>query len=68
MNGLYERYMLCYAALQEVPDGTGFSFLELKPTSHVRGDCEQAYVTLYVVVPNNAEINTCMQLKRELYR
>ena len=60
MNGLYERYTLCYAALKEVPGGMGFSFVELKPTWHVRGDCEQAFGTLYVVVPNSAEINTSM--------
>ena len=47
--------MLCYAALQEVPNGMVFSLAELKPTSHIRGDCEQAFGTLYVVVPNRVE-------------
>ena len=57
MNELSEHYTLCYAALQEVPGVMVFSFVELKPTSHIRGDREQAFGTLYVVVLNSAEIN-----------
>ena len=60
VNGLYKRYTLCYAALQEALNGMVFSFVELEPTSHIRSDCEQVFGTLYVVAPNSAEINTCM--------
>ena len=60
VNELYEHYTLCYAAaaLLEVPGVMVFWFVELKPTSNIRGDHEQAFRTLYVVVPNSAEINT----------
>ena len=58
VNGLCERYSLFYAALQEVSGVLVFSFVELNPTSRIRGDREQAFGTLCVVVPNSAEIKT----------
>ena len=58
VNGLYERFSLCHAALLKVPGVVVFSFVELKPTAHVRGDRERAFGTPSVGVPNRADIKT----------
>ena len=54
--------VICYAALQEVPDSMVSSFVEFKLPSHIHGDYEQASGMLYVVVSNSAEINTSKQI------
>ena len=56
VNGISERNMLGY----EAPNDVVFSFHELKSTTHIRDDHERAFGTLYVVLPNSAEISTCM--------